>query len=804
MRNLTHDPRVPDEFSAQVPVRIAATANERTKAKGVCTVTKEDLMSFRLAERAKLFQKRAPLVWYLTQCMAAPKKNGKLVDHKHRSPELIQTAVISSFALSQNQYANGYMAIQLMGVWHIACGSHVDEFLRVWEGGIGLENRMICGCTCTMIGLEDCAPDAFDAEDCLACILKNERPGLTVSQLWNDINWEHICGVQTLHVLRALLSYCPLLNFMEKLVSEAFRTKYAIHCMRAGWKTKVVPLGCNSEHEIETAGMLHALHNFFSQAGVSPDLASSLLAWVTGDGGSLLAIDNAKKYLAAMYDPEDPESDYKNLHHVIPTLGIWHTQSTMQNTIAGNHYGPLATDVPSALSQSAACTGFKHPTNFKDCGNYYPLQQSMTAVWETQIIDCWRQVLIELSLDNYKKVVPHFEDLARDSRLPTFEWFLEKAECIVNQYMTPDAYKQALSKELNNSTSNALKFPIGKPFSFSTSRTVTSDSAATENALDEGGDANDGDVEEDEPVEESTTEKKPTAHTEKAGFTGDWVLANLILFKMEYSFWIKAAYAIPEGDIGWVWEILKIWIFVAAGGNNMNYVYLLLEMYCLFRYESSKNLRDAIWNNWLVNVTGELGKNIPDDLLQEHYNQWIEDIVKKCGKNFDDKFLRNAISPNSEWQYCKPWITKEKQQNPLDSSTASPSAPSSPSPLPPSDPLQLQSPVPPSLSPIPEPSRTPSPILVDSQTSSSSGTSDEDKKTSEEEARSDDEELLEEISLSRLPFGPELMASIDPSSGRLIYEWDSDAEELDDGNAESGDSSDARDGRDFELDSDSE
>ena len=72
----------------------------------------------------------------------------------------------------------------------------------------------------------------------------------------------------------------------------------------------------------------------------------------------------------------------------------------------------------------------------------------------------------------------------------------------------------------------------------------------------------------------------------------------------------------------------------------------LLEVYCLLRYEASEDLRDAILNNWLVNITGELGKWIEGDLLQEHYNRWLEDMVKKRGGDFDDKFYRNTLSPN--------------------------------------------------------------------------------------------------------------------------------------------------------------
>lgn len=221
-------------------------------------------------------------------------------------------------------------------------------------------------------------------------ILRNERAELTVTKLFKDINWDHIRGVQSLHVFRALTSFVPSLQPLEKVISEAFRTKFAIHRMREGRKTKVVPLSCNSEHKIETAGMLRALMDFFLQAGISPSHADSLITWVGGDGGSLLAIDTAKKYTATMYDPEDEESDHKNLHNVMSTLGIWHTQATIQNSIAANHYGPPVTDDPSALSRSTTCAGFKRPTDFKDCSNYYPLSQSMTAIWEAQIIDCWR------------------------------------------------------------------------------------------------------------------------------------------------------------------------------------------------------------------------------------------------------------------------------------------------------------------------------------------------------------------------------------------------------------------------------
>jgi len=69
-------------------------------------------------------------------------------------------------------------------------------------------------------------------------------------------------------------------------------------------------------------------------------------------------------------------------------------------------------------------------------------------------------------------------------------------------------------------------------------------------------------------------------------------------------------------------------------------------VYCLLRYEASDDLHNGIFNNWLVNISGELGKWIEADLLQEHYNRWLEDMVKKRGGDFDNNFYRHTLSPN--------------------------------------------------------------------------------------------------------------------------------------------------------------
>lgn len=80
--------------------------------------------------------------------------------------------------------------------------------------------------------------------------------------------------------------------------------------------------------------------------------------------------------------------------------------------------------------------------------------------------------------------------------------------------------------------------------------------------------------------------------------------------------------------------------------SHQNYTTYLLKVYCLLQYDTSHDFCNGILNNWLVNITGKLGRWIEADLLQEHYNQWLEDMAKKRGGNFDDSFYYHTISLN--------------------------------------------------------------------------------------------------------------------------------------------------------------
>ncbi|KAF9001634.1 hypothetical protein BDZ89DRAFT_1244215 [Hymenopellis radicata] len=282
------------------------------------------------------------------------------------------------------------------------------------------------------------------------------------------------------------------------------------------------------------------------------------------------------------------------------------------------------------------------------------------------ILDAW-----DLYLTGYTGLGPYFEKLAERDALPSLDELLVCADTIVKRYASTAGYRAAVSSSPVTPPTE-YKFPIGPPWTPTTAsdtdHTVIQedDGANADTNADTDGeqsDSEDGSGVEAEPVD--TTEggtgkkkkrkkkkkqkKKTTAGEEEKGFKGDRSLANSILFRRDFLLWIELSYAIADGDIGRVMKVLMIWIFIFAGAGNRNYVNLLLELYCLFRYEASKEMKDAIWNNWLVNITGELGKWIEDDLLQEHYNKWLEDMLAKHGGRFDDDFFRYTISPTVDF-----------------------------------------------------------------------------------------------------------------------------------------------------------
>ncbi|KAJ7680071.1 hypothetical protein B0H17DRAFT_1232529 [Mycena rosella] len=480
--------------------------------------------------------------------------------------------------------------------WQIVL-DNVQQYCRQRDHRIGRQDVLKIGTAATAILLEDCAPGAFDLQDHLERVMRQERRELTTEFLFEDIDWPYIQDLMALHWVRILVNFIPQLAHLRK------------------------------------------------EMGLDETALDNLIFMARGDGASVAAMWRIKKFLAAH------PSHYKAFRNLVPPgPEAWHTRWTQLSAMAANHYGPVSSSDPSSLSKSATAAGAKRPTNLKKV-DFFPTSRSMQLFYDARVLDCFR---VSFEADD---IIAHFEDPR--TPVPDVESLRESARVLVRRYASQEAYNQALSEELMDSANGEMKIPRGTPW------TQPVDNSQSERADDAHGDAEpDEDTEavvvddlaENAGLEEffedaesdSRTKKgkkqKKGKHMEAPGFSGDRGMANGILFLQDMGWWVIAAHAVPDGEVGRLWEILKVWIINFSGSSNHNYTNYLLEMYCLHRYEASKDFSDAMFNNSLVNPTGL--QWVECDFAQEGYNKWLEEMVEHKGGDFDDHFYRHTLAPN--------------------------------------------------------------------------------------------------------------------------------------------------------------
>ncbi|KAJ7784967.1 hypothetical protein DFH07DRAFT_726168 [Mycena maculata] len=655
----------PDDPTDTTQLRAATNG----RAKNVRLATWDAFNRVSIPVIASTYKRRARALWYATEGIAAPTINGVTVLRKRRPHIVVQVGAISSLVLSRNRYANGYLALPI-AVWLFACKTHVDEkrifsrfgftvhdttaracldsltdsslaklresvaegiangtmrwqivldnvqqYCRQRDHRLGRQDVLKVGTAATAILLEDCAPGAFDLQDHLDRVMKQERRQLTIDSLWEDIDWAYIHELTALLWVRVLVHFIPQLAHLRKEVAANFSSDAMTkHRLPTGRITVMQPFGTNTEHSTETQGMFRALLDFMGQMGLDEKSLKNLIFMPRGDGASVAAIWRIKKYLCT-----HPEH-YKAFRNVVPPgPEIFHTRWTELNAISANSYGPASSADPSVLSKSATAAGAKRPSNLKKV-DFFPTSRSMKLFFEARVLDCWR---IWFGAED---IIEYFAEPMHDSDLPDLLSLLVAARKLVKRYASQQAYTQALNKDFADTAHADMKVPLGTPW-------VAPAETSRAKPDDAGG----------EPEEEMDP-KRPTVHVEADDFMGDRVMANEILFLQDMGWWIIASDAIPDGEIGRYWEIMKIWILCFAGSGNHNYTNYLLETYCLHRYEASKDFSNAMLNNSLINLRGH--KYIECDWVQEDYNKWLEEMVEHKGGDFDDHFYRHTLAPN--------------------------------------------------------------------------------------------------------------------------------------------------------------
>ncbi|KAF8952571.1 hypothetical protein BDZ97DRAFT_1603354, partial [Flammula alnicola] len=112
---------------------------------------------------------------------------------------------------------------------------------------------------------------------------------------------------------------------------------------------------------------------------------------------------------------------------------------------------------------------------------------------------------------------------------------------------------------------------------------------------------------------------------------GDMVFENAVLFLRDALISREFTDAVKTGDSGRVILVLKIWALSFRGSGRTKYAHEMLHLIHNITHVWPKTIRNIVFNNWLINTTGNSNSWIEVDLMQEHMNFWIKNFYRAHG-----------------------------------------------------------------------------------------------------------------------------------------------------------------------------
>ncbi|KAJ3779797.1 hypothetical protein GGU10DRAFT_280279, partial [Lentinula aff. detonsa] len=298
------------------------------------------------------------------------------------------------------------------------------------------------------------------------------------------------------------------------------------------------------------------------------------------------------------------DSEYDRMEILEPFLESWHTIWTNLSRIYEAHWVGLPSGDPSTLGFGANLLNRKAPGNVSKV-DYHRYTDLLDVQLEARILDIWR---IAFGMND---LYQDMERLFTTKELPSFDSLYVQAIDLCHRFGTLSAYHEIMT--------SGEGYEAG---------THWNPMPSHRSSLHLG-------------MQPSTKFKKSQYQSEE--FCGDETLARSTRLIYDSMISRLATNATRRGDVGCLWECLKMMTFSFAGSTHTKYTSYLLEMICNFELESSPELKNFFLDNWLISRDGRTYE--AGDLFQEHLqNELYEHINHDQG--FDNLHVRGKLSPN--------------------------------------------------------------------------------------------------------------------------------------------------------------
>ncbi|KAJ7886511.1 hypothetical protein B0H13DRAFT_1889227 [Mycena leptocephala] len=453
-----------------------------------------------------------------------------------------------------------------------------QHFRRQRERRIGRENMMVIGISATFMQ-RLVAVNALDPLDKQCRLSLNLRRTMMVDVILNGIDFPHLRQVGILQFIQAIATYIPEGAIYKPEIILRYRTR----CQKRQLPlevTDVHPLACSDKNETYIPELKDAMLDFLDQTSQTGQRYDNRLWFAGGDGMS-----------------------YNNL------LLAWHTMWTDLCRIHETHWGAPLNDNPASLGNSAKKIGRPAPANLKNV-DYYPAADLLALVHDTRMLDCWR---IYFKCDDIHK---YFADRAALKNLPSFEEMEAGAKYLYDTYTSTIAQKEAAQDARDGQSSWADKVPVGTPWAL-LPIDATSACAPKKKRRRKTKKAESGVV----PKPTVTLPPPPP-------FFGDQVISDEAGFMRDASISREVSAAVAVGDVGRMWEGMKVMFINFTGSGHSRYSGYLLEMVVDLELESSPDLRDAQLDS------------------MERMNRELEPIIQRKDTTYDSDHIRNMWARN--------------------------------------------------------------------------------------------------------------------------------------------------------------
>ncbi|KAK7021362.1 hypothetical protein VNI00_017413 [Paramarasmius palmivorus] len=618
-----------------------------------------------------------PIGWHLVKSMSARKRHGVHVDREHRPLDTVLVNIFGRMSYSQSSRANrgplaeGLLYFSVLAPVEIfrmqsciagtpsltTCTKAMEclssqelailkargedpDALDTWridnvhnyhlqrDMALGRQNKLFTGIFGASFEAEDYVNvNTFDLDRFRDRLAASRADEVTVDDLAALVDQKHLQTVIVLQFVRAVTEIIPEMKNRGAQVTELYR-KHATKLQLPVKKTKVHPFSACSKNEITYTELRDCIVDFMEQSGQTSSKYKNRKQPIGGDGLTVIKGTEMQSFLQFEDNPFDSHELFLWL-----TEG-WHLNWTDLCSIFSTFYGAELTMDPSTIGHSATKLERRRPADLSKV-DFNEGVQLLFLVLDCRMLDCLR---VHLGCDD---IFEYFHALGKSDTLPSTEELFKIAKKLALKFTSNQSYTAAISGNLK------LLEKLGVPVHQAWDGEVFDDSSKDFGAINHRKRAVHTGAKKCKPRSQASKGKNAASSSVAVGdddnddeFIGDRVYAT------SRALLRKSILAAAIGDPGRVYEVTKHQLFTLAGSGNSNYTDLLIDKILMLEEDVDEEMKTAILQISLVNLSGQEGGFTFGDLVQEYYNRLLDAVVRHKGVEYGDTFIRRVWSPN--------------------------------------------------------------------------------------------------------------------------------------------------------------